>query len=178
MLALRAEASASGLTSASCYHVEENIFVIAIVEVVLKLREVQRQIFFAHVVIGAEHAALQKRPERWEGLGVRFLESFATPAPSFFGELLGLIKPDFMCCSNAYEPASEGLHSPRSPEVGEHPGYSKKTTFDGTKLPMVEDRPTTTTYGMDHAAEASQAGADLKNSSTAFTYSGSLGALR
>jgi hypothetical protein len=39
-----AEASASGLTSASCYHVEENILVVAIVKVVLELRQIQRQI--------------------------------------------------------------------------------------------------------------------------------------
>src|SRR5579862_9423864 len=54
-----AEASASGLTSASCYHVEENIFVAAIVETILKLREIQRQIFFAHVVVGAKRTELE-----------------------------------------------------------------------------------------------------------------------
>jgi hypothetical protein len=46
-----AEASASGMTSASCYHVEENIFVVAIVKAILKLREIQRQIFLAHIVV-------------------------------------------------------------------------------------------------------------------------------
>src|ERR1700689_2716569 len=65
-----AEASASGLTSASCYHIEENILVVAIVETILKLREVQRQIFFAHVVIGAEHATLEQRPERFHRICV------------------------------------------------------------------------------------------------------------
>ena len=69
-------------------------------------------------------------------------------------------------------------HSRRSPEIGGHTGYGKKLVFDGTKLPVVEDPPSTTTDGMDRAVEASQAGADLKNSSTAFTYCGSLGALR
>jgi len=52
-----AEVSASGLTSASSYHVEENILVVAIVEAVLKLRQIERQILFADVVIrGARHA--------------------------------------------------------------------------------------------------------------------------
>jgi hypothetical protein len=40
-----AEADASVPTSAFCYHVEENILVVAIVEAVLKLRKVERQIF-------------------------------------------------------------------------------------------------------------------------------------
>ncbi len=69
-------------------------------------------------------------------------------------------------------------YSPRSPDIGQNPGYAKKTTFDGTNPPMVEDPPNYTTYGMDLSLETSHAGADLKNSSTAFTYCGSLGALR
>ena len=74
-----AEASASGLTSASCYHVEENVRVLAIVEAILKLREIERQIFFAHVVVGAEHAALEQRPERFDIVRVDL------PAYPFFG---------------------------------------------------------------------------------------------
>jgi len=67
-----AEASASGLTSASCYHVKEGILVVAIVEAVLKLCKVQRQIFLAHVVIGAEHAELEQRPERFDAVRMDF----------------------------------------------------------------------------------------------------------
>src|SRR5271166_4186663 len=67
-----AEASASGLTSASCYHVEENVLVVAIVEAILKFREIERQIFLADVVIGAEHAALEQRPERFDVVGMDF----------------------------------------------------------------------------------------------------------
>jgi hypothetical protein len=37
-------------TSASCYHVEEDIRIFAIVEAVLEFREIQWQIFLAHVV--------------------------------------------------------------------------------------------------------------------------------
>ena len=67
-----AEASASGLTSASCYHVKENVLVVAIVEAVLKLSQIQRQIFLAHVVIGAEDSALEQRPERFDAVRVDF----------------------------------------------------------------------------------------------------------
>src|SRR4029077_15172297 len=40
-----AEAAASVPTSASCYHVEENIRILVIVKAILKFREIQRQIF-------------------------------------------------------------------------------------------------------------------------------------
>src|SRR5208282_4081992 len=63
-----AEADASVPTSASSYHVEENVFVISIVEAVLKLREIQRQIFLAHVMIRAKHATLEQRPERFDAV--------------------------------------------------------------------------------------------------------------
>src|SRR5579862_1687136 len=68
----RAEASASGLTSASCYHVEENVLVAAIVKTILKLSEVQRQILLAHVVIRAEYSALEQRPERLDAVRMDF----------------------------------------------------------------------------------------------------------
>jgi hypothetical protein len=67
-----AEASASGTTSASCYHVKENIRILAIVEAILKLREIQQQIFLAHVVIGAEHSALEQRPEGFDAVRMDF----------------------------------------------------------------------------------------------------------
>jgi hypothetical protein len=63
-----AEASASGMTSASCYHVKENVRILAIVKAILKLREVQRQIFLAHIVVRAEHSALEQRPERFDAV--------------------------------------------------------------------------------------------------------------
>ena len=67
-----AEAAASVETSASCYHVEENIGVAAIVESVLKFREIQRQIFLAHVVVSAENPALEQRLERFHRIGMDF----------------------------------------------------------------------------------------------------------
>ena len=63
-----AEADASVPTSASCYHVEENIRILAIVEAILKFRQIQRQIFFADVVIGADDSALEQRPEPFNRL--------------------------------------------------------------------------------------------------------------
>jgi hypothetical protein len=60
-----AEADASVPTSASCYHVEEDIRILAIVEAILKFSEIQRQVFLAHVVVRAEYAALEGRPERF-----------------------------------------------------------------------------------------------------------------
>src|SRR5260370_36960605 len=67
----QAEASASGLALASCYHVKENVWILAIVEAVLKLREIQ-QILLAHVMIRVEHSALEQRPERFDAVGMDF----------------------------------------------------------------------------------------------------------
>jgi hypothetical protein len=60
--------AASGMTSASCYHVKENVRILAIVKTILKFREVQRQIFLAHVVVSAEHSTLEQRPERFDAV--------------------------------------------------------------------------------------------------------------
>src|SRR5208283_5091530 len=60
-----AEAPASQVGSASCYRLPKNIFFFSVVEPELKLIQVRRQIFLAHVVIRADHAALQQRPERF-----------------------------------------------------------------------------------------------------------------
>jgi len=49
-----------------CNHLPENIGVLAIVEAELKLREIERQIFFAHVVIRPDDPALEQRPERFD----------------------------------------------------------------------------------------------------------------
>ncbi len=60
-----AEAVGSSDASASCYGCPENIGIVAIVESEAELGKVQRQIFLAHVVIGANDPALQERPERF-----------------------------------------------------------------------------------------------------------------
>lgn len=69
---LAAEADASVPTSASSYHVEENIGVVSIVVTILKFRQVQQQIFFAHLVIRAKDFALQHRPEIIQILSVHY----------------------------------------------------------------------------------------------------------
>ena len=58
-----AEAVASGASSASCYDAHENIRVLPIVEPELKLVQVERQVGPADIVVGADHAALQERPD-------------------------------------------------------------------------------------------------------------------
>src|SRR5258708_38181215 len=63
---LAAEVHASARTSAPCYCCAENIGVVAIVAAELKFGQVQRQIFLAHVVIGADDSALEQRPERFD----------------------------------------------------------------------------------------------------------------
>jgi hypothetical protein len=65
-----AEAPASSDASASSYRVKENVRVLPIVKAPLKLVQVQRQIFLGDVVIGADHAAFQERPERFDIVGV------------------------------------------------------------------------------------------------------------
>jgi hypothetical protein len=59
-----AEASASSDASASCYGRSEDVLVLAIVMAELKLIQVQRQVFFADVMIRTDHASLKQRPER------------------------------------------------------------------------------------------------------------------
>ena len=59
-----AEAVASEASSASCHHVPEYIRVSTVVVPERELRKVQRQVFFAHLVIRAHDAALQERPKR------------------------------------------------------------------------------------------------------------------
>jgi hypothetical protein len=60
-----AEAPASQVASASCYRFPENIFLFSVVKSKLKFVQVQRQIFFADVVVGADDSALDERPERF-----------------------------------------------------------------------------------------------------------------
>jgi hypothetical protein len=65
-----AEAPASQVASASSYRCPENIFGLSIVETERKLIQVQRQVFLADVVIGADDSPLQERPERFDILSV------------------------------------------------------------------------------------------------------------
>jgi hypothetical protein len=55
------ETVASDRVSAACYRGSENIDVLAVVVAELKFRDVQRQIFAAYLVIGADNAALGQR---------------------------------------------------------------------------------------------------------------------
>jgi hypothetical protein len=65
-----AEAAASVATSASCQNCPEDIGILAVVEAELKLREIEREIFFAYVVKRAHNPALQQRPEVFEIIGM------------------------------------------------------------------------------------------------------------
>ena len=58
-----AEADASPDASAFCYRLSENIGILAVVVPKLKFRQVQRQIFPAHVVIRADNTTFQQTPE-------------------------------------------------------------------------------------------------------------------
>src|ERR1035437_4053778 len=58
-------AAASQVASASSYGCSENIGILAVVEPIAKFIEIERQIFLADVVVGADNSALQKRPERF-----------------------------------------------------------------------------------------------------------------
>jgi hypothetical protein len=66
------EAHASYYASAASYGFSKDVRVLAVVEPELKLREVQRQIFLADVMIGANNAALQQAPEVFQIVGMDF----------------------------------------------------------------------------------------------------------
>jgi hypothetical protein len=61
-----AEASASSGASASCYGSAENVRILAMVMMELELRQIERQIFGADIVIGADYSALQEAPQRFD----------------------------------------------------------------------------------------------------------------
>ena len=61
-----AEASASSVASASCYGAPGDVCVLAVVVAERKLVQIQRQVLRADVVIGADDAALQERPEGFD----------------------------------------------------------------------------------------------------------------
>src|SRR5258708_19903711 len=54
------------LRSTTSYRSPENIGIVPIVESESELREVERKIFLAHIVIGADDSALEQRPERFD----------------------------------------------------------------------------------------------------------------
>src|SRR5437879_4419514 len=65
-----AETVAGDRASAACYRCAENIDVLAVVVSELKFRDVQRQIFAADLVTGANNAALEDAPEPFNRVGV------------------------------------------------------------------------------------------------------------
>jgi hypothetical protein len=75
-----AETVASVCASAACYRGSENIDVIAVVVAELKLRDVEREIFAADLVIGADNPALHDRPEAFNRVGVDRTDNVVTRA--------------------------------------------------------------------------------------------------
>src|ERR1700674_5107767 len=65
-----AETFASVRVSAPSYRAPEYVGILAVVKSELKLREIQRQIFFAHTVIAAHDSALEQRPKRFNRIGM------------------------------------------------------------------------------------------------------------
>jgi hypothetical protein len=65
-----AETDASDFVSAACYRGSEHVGIVAVVITELKLRDVQRQIFSAHLVERTDYAALEDRPEAFNRVGV------------------------------------------------------------------------------------------------------------
>jgi hypothetical protein len=65
-----AETVTSDHASAACYRASKHIGVVPVVIAELKFRDVQRQIFGAHFVERADHAALEDRPEALNRVGV------------------------------------------------------------------------------------------------------------
>jgi len=70
-LGILAENALPAASSASCHHVPEYIRVLTIVMPEREFRQVQRQIFLAHLVVRAHDSTLQERPE---GINVRSMD--------------------------------------------------------------------------------------------------------
>jgi hypothetical protein len=64
-----AEASASSDFSASCDCRAEDIDIFPVIGAVLKFVRVERQVFAAYVVIGADHVTPEQAPERFDVVG-------------------------------------------------------------------------------------------------------------
>ena len=75
-----AETVASDRASAACYRGSENIDVLAVVVPELKFRDVQRQIFAAYLVIGADNTALKNAPKTFNRVGVDRADNVITAA--------------------------------------------------------------------------------------------------
>jgi hypothetical protein len=74
-----AETVTSDLASAACYRFPEDIGVVAVVVAELELGDVERQVFFADLVIGADNATFNQRPKALDCLGVHSANNiFAT----------------------------------------------------------------------------------------------------
>ena len=58
----------------------ENVGIVPIVEAERKLREIQRQIFLAHIVVSADDSTLQQRPEGVDVLSMYFAAHILTRA--------------------------------------------------------------------------------------------------
>ena len=56
--------------STSPYRRSENVSIRAVIISELELRDIQREILFADFVESADHAALNQRPETFDGVGV------------------------------------------------------------------------------------------------------------
>jgi hypothetical protein len=59
------------MISASVDRRSENIGIAAVIISELKLREIKRHIFGAHLVEHADHAAFEDRSEAFDGVGVK-----------------------------------------------------------------------------------------------------------
>src|SRR5277367_550002 len=64
------ETPASLCVSASSYGLSKDVGILAVVVPELKLGKVQRQLFAAHDVIGADDSALEQTPKRFDVVGM------------------------------------------------------------------------------------------------------------
>ena len=74
------EAPASPRASASCYGSSENVRVVPVVVAELELGDVERHVLPAHLVESADGAALEDRPEAFDGVGVDRADNVFSPA--------------------------------------------------------------------------------------------------
>lgn len=64
--------------SAFCYHVAKDVWILAVIVPVAELGQVQRQVVFAHLVIGADHTPLQQAPEAVQVRGMHIAAHILT----------------------------------------------------------------------------------------------------
>jgi hypothetical protein len=114
-----AETVASVGVSAGCYGRSEDIFVVAVVISELKFGDVQRQIFLADLVIGADNAALQDAPEAFNRVGVNGADDVfaASVADHLMGiQLLDVVVADPFVGNEQADLVRHSVHD----EFGEH----------------------------------------------------------